>query len=143
MMRHAHRYVPLAGVLLGLLFLGGSASAASRKTSDSPYHQTTLTHAGVEHLLAHGERLRLTSKFAATTGVRLFVEARALNRGGLRTPEPPNWRVYISTGVRVIFDHPGVQTVTVHVNGAYRAALLRAGTITEGYYYYGLQLHNS
>ena len=62
MTRHARRYVLLGGVMLGLLLLGGSASADSRSTSGSPFTKTTLTHAGVERLLAHGERLRLTSK---------------------------------------------------------------------------------
>ena len=94
MMRHANRYVLLpgvllAGVMLGLLLLGGSASAASRSTSSFPFTKTTLTHTGVERLLAHGERLRLTSKIAEKTEVRLFVYGRALDRGGQRPVQDP------------------------------------------------------
>jgi hypothetical protein len=129
--------------MLGLLCLAGSASAASDSASSFPFHQTTVTHAGVERLLAHGDRLRLTSKIAVKTEVRLFVYARTLRRGGQRTKEPASWRVYISPLAHVIFDHPGAHSVTLHVNRAYRAALLRAGTITVGYYYAGYQLiHN-
>lgn len=40
----------------------------------------------------------------------------------------------------MIFDHPGVRLVTLHVSSAYRAALLRAGTITEGYFDAGYKL---
>ena len=106
--------------------------------------KTTLTHTGVERLLAHGERLRLTSKIAEKTEVRLFVYGRALDRGGQRPVQDPNEKVYISPNTHVIFDHPGVQWVTLHVNGAYRDALLRAGTITEGYFYAGYKLiHNA
>ena len=142
MTRHAHRYVLLAGVMLGLLVLGGSASAAAGQTS-SLYTKTTLTHTGVERLIAHGERLRLTSKIAEKTEVRLFVYARALERGGLRPVAPASWKVYISRNTHVIFDRPGVRWVTLHVGRAYRAALLRAGTITEGYFYAGYELiHN-
>ena len=144
MMRHAHRYVLLAGVMLGLLFLGASASAASRSTSSFPFTKTTLTHTGVERLLAHGERLRLTSKIAEKTEVRLFVYGRALDRGGQKPVQDPSEKVYISPNTHVIFDHPGVEWVTLHVNSAYRAALLRAGTITEGYFYAGYKLsHNA
>ena len=144
MIKKSHRYVLLAGVMLGLLFLESSALAASRSTSSFPFTKTTLTHTGVERLLAHGERLRLTSKIAEKTEVRLFVYGRALDRGGQRPFEDPNEKVYISPNTHVIFDHPGVQWVTLHVNGAYRAALLRAGTITEGYYYAGYKLiHNA
>ncbi len=143
MMRHAHRYLPLAGVMLGLLFLGGPASAASHSDSSSPFTTTTLTHSGVERLVAQGERLRLTSKVAEKTQVRLFVYARALERGGLHPIEKPSWRVYISPDTHVIFDHPGVRWVTLRVNPAYRTALLRAGTISEGYFYAGYKLiHN-
>jgi hypothetical protein len=142
--KKSHRYVLLAGVMLGLLFLESSALAASRSPSSFPYTKTTLTHAGVERLLAHGERLRLTSKIAEKTEVRLFVYARALDRGGQRPVQPSNEKVYISPNTHVIFDHPGVRWVTLHVNGAYRAALLGAGTITEGYYYAGYKLiHNA
>ena len=144
MTRHAYRYVLLGGVMLGLLGLGSSASAASRWASSFPFTKTTLTHAGVERLLAHGERLRLTSTFAEETQVRLFVYARALNRGGQRPVQPANEKVYISHDTDVISDHPGARWVTLHVNGLYRAALLRAGTIIEGYYYAGYELlHNS
>jgi hypothetical protein len=144
MTKHARRYLLLGGVMLGLLLLGSSASAESRSTSGSAVTKTTVTHAGVERLLAHGERLRLTSKIAEKTEVRLFVYARALDRGGQRPVQPPNEKVYISPNTHVIFDHPGAHWVTLHVNGAYRAALLRAGTITEGYFYAGYKLiHNS
>jgi hypothetical protein len=144
MIRHARHYVLLAGVLLGGLCLAGSASAAPRSASSFPITKTTLTHAGVERLLAHGERLRLTSKTAEKTEVRLFVYGRALDRGGQRPAQDPNEKVWISPNTHVIFDHPGVQEVTLHVNRAYRAALLNAGTITEGYFYAGYKLiHNS
>jgi hypothetical protein len=53
MPRHARRYVLLGGVMLGLLLLGSSASAESRSTSSSAVTKRTLTHAGVERLLAH------------------------------------------------------------------------------------------
>ena len=76
--------------------------------------------------------------------MRLFVYARALDRGGQRPVQPPNEKVYISPNTHVIFDHPGVQSVILHVEGAYRAALLHAGTITEGYFYAGYKLiHNA
>ncbi len=130
--------------MLSLLVLGSSASAESRSTSNFPFTKTTLTHAGVERLVAHGERLRLASKIAEKTEVRLFVYARALDRGGQRPVQPPNEKVYISPDTHVIFDRPGAHWVTLHVNDAYRAALLRAGTITEGYFYAGYELsHNS
>lgn len=89
MIRHARRYILFGVVMLGLLVLGSSASAESRSTSSFPFTKTTLTHAGVERLLAHGERLRLTSKIAEKTEVRLFVYARALTgegSGPLRIP---------------------------------------------------------
>lgn len=140
MMKHAHRYLPLAGVMLGLLLAGSSASAAARSTASSPFTQATLNHTGVERLLAHGERLALTSPIAERTEVRLFVYARALNRGGQRPARDPNEKVYISPNTHVIFDHPGTRWVTLHVNGADRAALLRAGTIAEGYFYAGYKL---
>jgi hypothetical protein len=140
MMRHARRYVPLAGVMLGLLVSGGFASAASRSTSSFPFTKRTLTHTGVERLIAHGQRLRLTSKLAEKIEVRLFVYGRALNRGGQRPVQNPNEKVYISPNTHIIFDHPGVRSVTLRVDGAYRAALLRAGTITEGYFYAGYEL---
>ena len=146
MIRHLLRPVLLTTALLGLLGLGGSAAAASGTTSktNSLYHPRTLTHAGVEHLIAHGEQLKLSSKIAAKTEVRLYVYARALDRGG--TPpinDPtlyPNFKVFISPPVEVLFKHPGTHTVTVHVNKVYDAALLKAGTIDEGYYYEGYQL---
>lgn len=147
MMRHAHRYVLLAAATLGLLFAEGPAALASGSTSHFPYTTTTLTHSGVERLVAHGEHLRLTSKFAEKTEVRLFVYGRVLDRVGLRPVNAPklktylpNSKVYISPLTHVIFDHPGEHSVTLHVNRAYRAALLRAGTITEGYYYAGYKL---
>ena len=67
MIKKSHRYVLLAGVMLGVLFLESSASAASRSTSSFPFTKTTLTHTGVERLLAHGERVRLASKIAEKT----------------------------------------------------------------------------
>ena len=147
MMRHAYRYVLLAAATLGLLLAEGPVALASRSTTHFPYTTTTLTHSGVERLVAHGEHLRLTSKVAEKTDVRLFVYGRVLDRVGLRPVDAPklktylpDFKVYISPLTRVIFDHPGERSVTLHVNPAYRAALLRAGTITEGYYYAGYKL---
>lgn len=122
---------------------GGFKSFTTAPVPNSPFTTTTLTHAGVQRLLTHGERLRLTSKFAEKTQVRLFVYARALDRGGQQPFQDPNEKVYISPDTRVIFDHPGVHWVTLRVNDVYRAALARAGTITEGYFYAGYELiHN-
>ena len=133
MIKKSHRYLLLAGMMLALLPL--EASAASQSTTDFGIHKTTLTHVGVERLLATGERVKVTSNQAIHWEVRMFVYQRALNRGGLKDPSyDAAGKTWISPNDHLVFTRPGTQWVTLHVNHADRAALLRAGTISEGYF---------
>lgn len=133
--RQSYRYLLLTGMMLTLLALTGSASAASRSTSDFGITKTTLNHAGVERLLAKGERIRVTSPSAIRWEVRLFVYQRALERGEQTGPSRyASEKAWISPNTHLVFTHPGAKWVTLRVNRADRAVLLRAGTITEGYF---------
>ncbi len=135
MIKKSYRYLVLAGVMLAMLPLAVSASAESQSTTDFGIHKTTLTHVGVERLLAKGERVKVTSNQAIHWEVRIFVYQRALNRGGLNDPShDAAGKTWISPNYHLVFTHPGTQWITLHVNDADRAALLRAGTISEGYF---------
>ena len=134
MIRNSYRCLLLTGVL-ALLPLAGSATAASPSATDFGIHKTTLTHTGVEQLIANGERVKVTSDQAIHWEVRLFVYQRALSRGGLKDPSyDPAGKTWISPNYHLVFTHPGSRWITLRVNNTDRDALLRSGTISEGYF---------
>ena len=137
MRKRVHPYLILAVILLPLLAVTGSASAATELHIASGVRKVTLSPAGVRQLIDGGARVQVSSKEVGLhpAEVRLFVYQRALNRGGQAPGKvriPAAWKYFVSPLAHLRFTKPGTQYVTLHVDPVYRASLLRAGSIILG-----------